>query len=70
MIVVHKDAPKLKMTKPIKCPLCGYKRAFNVPKNACVRTSERGIPPPDSDEDIAFLKCKNCGNQIGITMEK
>ena len=68
MIFIHKNF-SLPRTKPIKCPICEYGRAFDVPINTCVRASKRGFGVKDDENDVAFLKCKKCRNQIGITIE-
>jgi DNA-directed RNA polymerase subunit RPC12/RpoP len=69
MILIHKDVSSHEATKPVECPVCGAKRAFDVPRQARVRTARRGKPPPGADSDMAFVKCKNCKCQIGISME-
>ena len=70
MIVVHENVSAYIPTKPMECPKCGYKRAFDVPVAACVRLSRRGRPPPEELADIALLKCKKCGHTVGITVEQ
>jgi len=64
MIFVHENVAVYTATKPMECPKCGYKRAFDVPVGACVRKAKRGRPPPN----IVFLKCKKCGEKVGISM--
>ena len=67
MIIVHENV-NASATRPMGCPNCNYKRAFAVPAGACVRKSKRG-KPRDLQTDIALLKCKKCGNTVGISME-
>jgi DNA-directed RNA polymerase subunit RPC12/RpoP len=70
MIMVHEDiAAYVVETKPMECPLCGNKRAFDVPKSACVRRAKRGKAPPFAESDAVILKCKKCGKAVGLTIE-
>ena len=66
MIVVHEHLSKDTATKPMECPKCENKRAFDVPVGACVRKAKRGRPPPD----VVILKCKKCGHRVGISTEQ
>ena len=68
MVYVHENVSIYTAIKPMECPKCKYKKAFHVPVGACVRKSRRG-KPPGRDADIALLKCKKCGNQLGISTE-
>ena len=70
MIVVHEDVAVYKATKPMECPKCGYRRAFDVPSGACVRRFQRGKVPPGQLTDIALLKCRKCGRKVGISVER
>jgi hypothetical protein len=69
MISVHENVPKYKTTKPVECPSCTNKRAFDVPVEARVRSSRRGGPPPESSDNYIILKCKKCNNRVGVSME-
>ena len=69
MIFVHDNVSSYKTTKPTECPICGFKRAFDVPVRATVSKAKRGRPPPEQENDIAFIKCKKCGNPVGISMD-
>jgi DNA-directed RNA polymerase subunit RPC12/RpoP len=69
MIYVHEDVAEYRTTKPMECPKCGYKRAFDVPAAACVRKSRRGQAPAEDEGDIVILKCKKCGKPLGLTIE-
>ena len=69
MIIVHETVAVNTATKPMGCPKCGYKRAFDVSAGACVRKARRGMPPPGPMDDLALLKCKKCGHSVGITVE-
>lgn len=70
MIVVHENMADYAATKPMECPKCGYKRAFDVPEGAVVRKSRRGKPPPGASADIVLLKCKKCGHPVGVSTER
>ena len=69
MIIVYEIAEAKTATKPMECPTCGYKRAFDVSAGACVRKAKRGRSPPELAADLALLKCKKCGHSVGITVE-
>jgi DNA-directed RNA polymerase subunit RPC12/RpoP len=68
MITVHTEIAENMATKPMECPCCGFKRAFDVPSAACVRKSKRGKPPPGLEGDLAIFKCKKCGHPIGVSV--
>jgi len=63
MILIHENVAVYSATKPMGCIKCGYKRAFDVPVGIPVRKAKRGKPPLA----VALLKCKKCGNQVGIS---
>ena len=69
MLVVHENVTEYKATKPMKCPNCGCNRNFDVPAGTFVRKSKRGKPPPGQNADIILLKCRKCGQSLGVSSE-
>ena len=67
MIYIQENLALSESTKPIICPICGYKRLFEVPSKACVRKSQRGNLP--QSEITLLIKCKRCNRIFGITIE-
>ena len=68
MLTIHMQLADNLLTKPMECSNCGYKRAFDVPEMAYVRTSRRGKPPPEISADMAIIKCRKCGHPIGVSI--
>jgi len=65
MILIHENVAANAATKPMGCPTCGYKRAFDVPLTASVRKAKRVALP----QDAVLLKCKKCGVKVGVSTE-
>ena len=66
MIIIQEGMAEHAAMKPVKCPKCGYRRVFDAPAGVCVRKSRRGKP---LHEPTFILKCKRCGQAIGILFE-
>lgn len=59
------DAERRRKRPPLECPHCEFRLADDVVKQ---KRLDKRIILKDDDGDIV-VKCRNCGQQIGITIE-
>ena len=61
------DKPQVR-TRVIRCPVCVEGRVLNA--SVSIHPSHIQIYPPEEiQEDMLFIKCPRCKNQVGFTIK-